>query len=153
VHLDWVSPAKVGKIGYARTYLYSSRAREAVFAVSADYWAVFKVNGESYLDHSTTRRPARVPRPGEFRFVAPLEAGWNRLETKVASGSAGFGFWCMVSDPGDARVRASISPPADPPDDLPPEEELLPEPPLNPESPLYSRPLEPGEDPYAWDPW
>jgi len=154
VHLDWVSPTKVGKIGYATSYIYSSRERRATFAVSADYWFVFKVNGEAHVDHSAEpRRGKGGPRAGEFRLRAPLEVGWNRLEFKVASGSAGFGFWCMVSDPGDLRFSHGAYGPGPVPGDLPSVGALLPEPELEQRETFYTRPLGPGDDPYAFRPW
>ena len=154
VHLDWVSPTKVGTIGYATSTIYCSRERQATFAVSADYWFVFKVNGEAYVDHSAAPRGGRGgPRAGEFRLKAPLVAGWNRLEFKVASGSAGFGFWCMVSDPGDLRFDHGLSSPDHVPEDLPAVGELLPEPEVEQTEVFYSRSSAPGDDPYAFRPW
>ena len=153
VHLDWVSPTKVGKIGYATSYIYSSRERQATFAVSADYWFVFKVNGQAYVDHSAEPRGGGAPRAGEFRLCAPLKADWNRLEFKVASGSGGFGFWCMVSDPGDLRFSRGPSRPGHVPDDFTPAGKLLPEPEMEQRETFYTRSLGPGDDPYAFRPW
>ena len=149
VHLDWVSPAQAGKIGYARTYVYSSRAREALFAVGADNWMVFRVNGTAHVDHSKERRISRTPFSGEFRFKAPLKKGWNQLEAKVASGSGGFGFWAMVSNPGDVvfdpNGRGKPESPAP--------ETLAAEPGLTTSEALYIRPLKPEDDPYRFNPW
>jgi len=150
VHLDWISPPQMGKIGYARTYVYSSRERDALFAVGADNWMVFRVNGQAYVDHSRESRRARTPFSGEFRFKAPLKAGWNLLEAKVASGSGGFGFWAMVSDPGDAKFETN---PRSAPDGLPPASQLRSEPELETRDPFYIRPLRPEDDPYRFNPW
>ncbi|AHF94161.1 hypothetical protein OPIT5_06995 [Opitutaceae bacterium TAV5] len=153
VYLEWVTPAELGKIGYARSYVYSSRDREAVFAVGADYWMQFRVNGKIRLDHSREPRPARSPFAGEFRFTAPLKAGWNLLEAKVASGSGGFGFFCMVSDPGDLDFAAAISKPRNAPD-KPVPADLLAEPQLDVTTDtFYVRPLDPVDDPYRFNPW
>ncbi len=155
VYLEWVSPAELGKIGFARSYIYSSRDREAVFAVGADFWIQFRVNGKVELDHSRQPRPMRSPFAGEFRFTAPLKEGWNLLEAKVASGSGGFGFMCMVSDPGDLEFSASLHKPENPPKKpMLPADKLLDEPQLNvAKNLLYARPLDPVDDPYRFNPW
>ena len=64
-------------IAYALTYVYSSRAREAVFSVVCDYWIQLKVNGVAYLDHSKTQRSGNPLRMIWVR--APLNPGWNLL--------------------------------------------------------------------------
>ena len=151
VYLDWISSAEVGKIGYARTYVYSSRPRQATFAVGGDYWMVFRVNGEAFVDYSKDKRPGNTPFAGEFRFTAPLKQGWNRLEAKVASGSSGFGFWCTLSDPGDAEFRAALGVPRDVPESK--TARLLDEPDPNPKEVFYVRPLQPDDDPYRFNPW
>jgi beta-galactosidase len=150
VHLDWISPAQTGKIGYARTYVYSSRDREALFAIGGDNWLVFRVNKNAYVDHSRQPRQARTPFSGEFRFKAKLTAGWNLLEAKVASGSGGFGFWAMVSDPGDASFETT---PKAAPASLPARDALLDEPEIETRDTFYIRPLRPEDDPYRFNPW
>lgn len=150
VHLDWVSPSQLGKIGYARTYVYSSREREALFAVGADNWMVFRVNGVAHVDHSREPRVSRTPFAGEFRFKTKLKVGWNLLEAKVASGSGGFGFWAMVSDPGDAVFATN---PGGKPASLPDVKTLRDEPDIEVREALYVRPLQPNDDPYRFNPW
>ncbi len=150
VHLDWVSPAQTGKIGYARTYVYSSRERDALFAVGADNWLVFRVNGKACIDHSKERRASRTPFSGEFRFKAKLKAGWTLLEAKVASGSGGFGFWAMVSNPGDAVFETT---PKAAPSSVPAPETLRAEPDIETRDPFYIRPLGAEDDPYRFNPW
>lgn len=150
VHLDWISPSQLGKIGYARTYVYSSREREALFAIGADNWMVFRVNGVAHVDHSREPRTSRTPFAGEFRFKAKLKEGWNLFEAKVASGSGGFGFWAMVSDPGDAVFATN---PRGKPDSLPDVKTLRDEPDIEVSEPLYVRPLQPNDDPYRFNPW
>jgi len=151
LHLDWISPSGNGKIGYSRTYVYSSREREATFAVGCDWWIVFRVNGKAFVDHTREPRPTNAPYAGEFRFTAPLKAGWNLLEAKVASGGGGFGFWCQISDPGDLVVKASLKGGERPAS--PDEKDLLGEPEVTPGTLLYARPFEPRDDPYRFNPW
>ena len=153
VHLNWVATPAVGKIGYARTYVYSSRAREAVMVMGADYWCQLLVNGEAVLDHGKSQRTGGAPDPADFTLRIPLQTGWNALEIKVASGAKGFGFWCRLSDPGDLRVEHGRRP-TRPPADLPATHNLLAEP--EPEAPsLFYSGLtsEPGDDPYTYRPW
>lgn len=102
------TPKAAAKAGLAVTWIYSSQARQANFALSADWWLIFRVNGKAYLDHSADPRMPHSPYAGEFRITAPLKKGWNRLEIKVASGGGGFGFWCQVTDPGDLLVVPSL---------------------------------------------
>ena len=151
VYLEWVSPAQEGKVGYARSYVYSSRPRQAVFAVGADYRMIFRVNGETFVDHSQQPRAPHTPFAGEFRFTAPLKQGWNLLEVKVASGASGFGFWCSVSDPGDASFQATLEPPQQTPETK--AVNLLPEPVFDARDVFYTRPLQPIDDPYRFNPW
>jgi beta-galactosidase len=154
VHLDWISPAQPGKIGYARTHVYSSRPREALFAVGGDNWMVFRINGQAFVDHSKQQRAARTPFSGEFRFKAPLKAGWNLLEAKVASGSGGFGFWAMVSDPGDAHFKTNPNQGGRPENiTTPPPGDLRSEPEIEAREWFYVRPLKPEDDPYRFNPW
>jgi beta-galactosidase len=151
VHLDWISTPAMGKIGYARTYIYSGQAREAVFSMGADYWMVFRVNGEAIIDNTQKERMRHAPSSSEYQVTAPLKKGWNLLEVKVGSGVSGFGFWCAVSDPGDLEVVASLTQP-----DTQPETrggKLLPEPDLRRETIFYQRAFTPEDDPYSLVPW
>ncbi len=152
LNLAPVAPAKLGQAGYAVTHIYSSVPRQATFALSADYWLVFRVNGAVVLDQSREPRPAGAPRPGEVRLRVPLRPGWNRLEARVASGSAGFGFWCQVSDPGDLSVAPSVTPPRWTPADVPPET-LRAEPVASGPQLLYAERLQKEDDPYGFTAW
>ena len=151
--LTSVAPSKLGQAGYAVTYLFSSVARKATIALSADYWLVFRVNGVAIVDQSKEPRPASPPRPGELRLSVPLQVGWNRLELKVASGSRGFGFWCQVSDPGDLRLSPTVLAPAQPPGVIPPPADLRREPLTVGAQPLYTEMLQKEDDPYGFTPW
>jgi hypothetical protein len=70
----------------------------------------FRVNGTAYLDHSREMRPAWAPDLFEFRCDVPLEAGWNLLEIKVASGHPGFAFTCQIGNSGDLRFSLEPEP-------------------------------------------
>ncbi len=153
LNLTHVATPKEGQAGYAVTHVYSSVTRQATFALSADYWLVFRVNGAVVLDQSRDSRPAAAPRPGEVRLQAPLKAGWNRLEARVASGSAGFGFWCQISDPGDLRVMPNVTAPEGKPGSVPAPSELRAEPVASGVELLYAEPLQKEDDPYGYTAW
>lgn len=110
---------------------------------------MFKVNGKAYVDHSVQDRTPCTPFSGEFRFKAPLKAGWNKIEVKVASGSDGFGFWAQVSDPGDLAV--SLKPQGAP--KVPVGFEYADEPHLENVELFYVRPFAPADDPYRFNPY
>lgn len=148
-----VAPAKLGQAGYAVTHVYSSVARRATIALSADYWLVFRMNGAAIVDQSREPRPASAPRPGELRLSVPLQAGWNRLEFKVASGSRGFGFWCQISDPGDLRLSPTVTAPSQPPGEVPAATDLRREPLTVGAQLLYTEMLQKEDDPYGFTPW
>jgi beta-galactosidase len=152
-YLDFteVSPAKPGEVGYAVTYIYSTVPRDATFSLSSDYWLVFKVNGRACVDQSKEGRTRRAPSAGEIVIQVPLRKGWNRLEMKVGSGSAGFGFWCQVSDPGDLRIAPSATVPEMIPAESPAPEKLLAEPLES--NLLYAEPMLAEDDPYGFNPW
>jgi beta-galactosidase len=135
------------------THVYSSVDRSATLALSADYWLVFRVNGAVVLDQSREPRPHGAPRPGEVRLRVSLQAGWNRLEARVASGSAGFGFWCQVSDPGDLRVSPTLTAPEWLPGEVPAPANLRAEPVTSGAQLLYVEMLQKEDDPYGFTPW
>lgn len=109
VSFESISPALEGKVGYARTFVYSATERPAIFLLGCDYWMQFRVNGECFVDHSREIRPSWTPEPLEFRCDVPLRAGWNLLEVKVASGQQGFAFACQVDDSGDLKFSSQSS--------------------------------------------
>lgn len=106
VSFESISPALEGKVGYARAFVHSPTERSAIFLLGCDYWMQFRVNGESFIDHSREIRPSWTPEPHEFRCDVPLRAGWNLLEVKVASGQQGFAFACQVDDSGDLKFSS-----------------------------------------------
>ena len=153
VDFSALTPHKVGKVGYAVTCLYSSVPRDASFALDSDWWFILRVNGKVRVDQSRDGRIPGPPRKGAVRVKVPLQAGWNRVEMKVASGGSGFGFWCQVSDPGDLRVSPSVAPPARAPAEVPAKGDLLAEPLVQEASPFYVEPLADCDDPYGFTPW
>jgi beta-galactosidase len=153
VDLTHLGAAKLGQAGYAVTHVYSSVARKATVALSADYWLVLRVNGTVIVDQSKEPRPAAAPRPGELRLTVPLKAGWNRVEIKVGSGSGGFGFWCQVSDPGDLRVEPMVVAPTETPGEAPAAGELRREPLSVGAQLLYAEMLQKEDDPYGFTAW
>jgi len=153
LNLTPVSPAKLGQAGCAVTHVYSSVARPATLSLSADYWLVFRVNGAVVLDQSREPRQPGAPRPGEVRLRVPLAAGWSRLEARAASGSAGFGFWCQVSDPGDLRVSPTLTAPEWAPGKVPAPADLRAEPVASGVQLLYAEMLQKEDDPYGFTPW
>lgn len=153
LNLTHVSPAGFGKAAYAVTHIYSSVPRSAALAVSADYWLVLTVNGTTVLDQSREPRRGGAPQPGEVRLRVPLQAGWNRLEARVASGSAGLGLWCQVSDPGDLRISPTLSPPEWTPVAVPAPAALRAEPVAAGAELLYAEMLQREDDPYGFTPW
>ena len=148
-----VATARLGQAGYAVTHVYSSVARNATVALSADYWFVFRANGAVVVDQGRGSRAHAAPKPGEVRVRVPLRAGWNRLEMKVASGSGGFGFWCQVSDPGDLRVSPTLTPPAQAPGEAPAPADLREEPLVTGDTLLYAETLQKEDDPYGFSAW
>jgi beta-galactosidase len=148
-----ITPHQIGKVAYAVTHLYSSTPRQASFALDSDWWFVLTINGRQYVDQSREGRVPGPPRKGAIRLQAPLKAGWNRVEMKVASGGAGFGFWCQVSDPGDLRVSPTLAEPSYAPRESPSKADLLPEPLVQSATVFYAEALEDRDDPYGFCPW
>ena len=151
--LTSVAPAKTGQVGYAVTHVYSSAARQATLTLGADWWLVFKVNGQPVVNHAVDGRTPHAPKAGEWQLSVPLVKGWNRFEAQVASGSGGFGLWCKLSDPGDLRVSPTLTAPANTPAISSSAPELLKEPLLVGRDLLYAEPLLKEDDPYGFTPW
>lgn len=118
ITFDSIASPQEGRVGYARSWVYSPDERVAIVILGVDSWMQFRVNGALFLDHSRERRPSRVSSVCEFRCDVPLLAGWNLLEVKVASGGTGFAFACQIGSRGDlgfsaeARVGESFLPAA-----------------------------------------
>jgi sialidase-1 len=96
-----ISAPSEGKVGYARSFVFSPDTREVIFLLGVDYWMQFRVNGKTFIDHAREIRPSWTPDIHEFRCDVPLQAGWNLLEVKVASGQQGFAFACQIGACGD----------------------------------------------------
>jgi hypothetical protein len=90
-------------VGYAVTRIESPEDRAAEIRFGADYWAKVWLNGEVIL--RPDQRPATPPRKGEHSLAVRLRKAANTVVIKVHAGSAGNGFWCAISDPGDLRIH------------------------------------------------
>ncbi|MEW6356218.1 MAG: sugar-binding domain-containing protein [Planctomycetota bacterium] len=148
-YLTWYYPAKPGTIAYAVTHIYSSRERDAVFDLKCAEFMTFRVNGNVIADLREAIPDGRQQTVVRGR----LKAGWNELCAKVTSTGKDLALWCIVSDPGDLRVSATVTPPEKAPDDLSSVESLLPEPPEKRPVSLYFEDVDPADDPYSFTPW
>ncbi len=92
----------------ALTWVFSPVLRRVGVSLGLDYWGTVRVNGELVLDVRETKGP---PQADRYRGRARLDAGWNLLAVRVASGSKGFGFWPAIERTGDLRFRAADSAP------------------------------------------
>ncbi len=110
--INFKTSVEVGKVGYAITYIYSLKKQTINFALGADWWFIFSVNGKIYIDQSKTGRIPEPARKDEIKIRVSLKKGWNKIEMKVASGSAGFGFWCQATNPGNLEISASLERPS-----------------------------------------
>jgi hypothetical protein len=106
VTFESIASPQEGRVGYARSWVYSPDVREVIVILGVDYWMQFRVNGVLHLDHSREMRPSWAPSNCEFRCDVPLRAGWNLMEAKVASGGTGFAFACQVGTRGDLAFSA-----------------------------------------------
>ncbi len=93
-------------ISYAITYIKSPENRDAQLSFGADYWS------KIWLNNKVIKKPEiRLPTPpqkGEEKINIRLKKGINVLLIKVYSGSAGYGFWCSISNPGDLKFMGKI---------------------------------------------
>ena len=81
-----------------------------------------------------------------------LKAGWNEVVCYVCSGSGSHIFWFEITNPGDVVVAQQLTAPTAPPAGLPRVEDLLPDN-VTPGFSLYTEPMTPLMDPYAYVPW
>lgn len=99
---------RLGKLteGYqalACTWLFSPASRTIKMSLGMDNWARLSVNGHMVLDVS--QRKGLPPQPDTHRGDMPLNAGWNHLQLRLASGTKGMGFWLAI--PGDDGLVVS----------------------------------------------
>ncbi|HEY3329817.1 MAG TPA: hypothetical protein VGK19_07345 [Capsulimonadaceae bacterium] len=96
----------VGNVGYAVTHIYSPTARAVQLSYSMDFWAKMWMNG--LMIEGIVPNAGSAPSKGQFTATTTLNAGWNELMVKLASGSGGDGFWLAVTNPGDLRFAAQV---------------------------------------------
>lgn len=92
------SGKKDGSIHYAVTHIQAACARVARFSFGMDYWVRIWIDGRVVMPY---QEGCSAIVKGNFVFDAELKAGWNEVLVKIASGSAGNGFWLAVADKDD----------------------------------------------------
>ncbi len=142
--------AKEGLASIAVTYIWSTRAREAVIGIGADWWMRVMVNGERVFNTGGTSWNFAINFGNKVKV--PLKAGWNEVVVYLAAGANGNIFWFEINNPGDVVVAQQLAPPAEPPSGLPPVEDLAPDH-VDPGFALYTEPMTAGMDPYSYSPW
>jgi|GEM_PF-3312189 len=149
--LSKIMGVKVGQAAIAVNYIWSTRAREAVIGIGADWWLQVNINGQKVF-----RTTDKVGGGFDINFgrkvKVSLKAGWNEVVCYVCSGSGSHIFWFEITNPGDVVVAQQLTAPTAPPAGLPRVEDLLPDN-VTPGFSLYTEPMTPMMDPYAYVPW
>jgi hypothetical protein len=149
--LSKIMGVKIGQAAIAVNYIWSTQAREAVIGIGADWWLQVNINGQKVF-----RTTDKVNGGFDINFgrkvKVPLKAGWNEVVCYVCSGSGSHIFWFEITNPGDVMVAQQLTAPTAPPPGLPRVEDLLPDN-LAPGFSLYTEPMTPLMDPYAYVPW
>ena len=101
VNLHALTGAYNYRVSYAVTDLDSPDDRRAELRFGVDYWARIWLNGQVVFEQTGPHGP---PVEGQYTVSLTLRRGHNELLIKTHAGSAGNGFWCAISDPGDLRV-------------------------------------------------
>jgi len=142
--------AKEGLASIAVTHIWSTRAREAVIGIGADWWMRVMVNGERVFNTGSPDWNFAINFGNKVKV--PLKAGWNEVVVYLAAGANGNIFWFEINNPGDVVVAQQLAPPAEPPPGLPPVEDLAPDH-VDPGFALYTEPMTASMDPYSYCPW
>ncbi|MDD5704386.1 MAG: hypothetical protein PHR35_00560 [Kiritimatiellae bacterium] len=140
----------MGDTAIAVTHVWSSRPREAVLGVGADWWLRVAVNGREVF--RSTSRTGGFGLDFYQKVKAPLKAGWNEVVVYVTAGKNGHVFWFEITNPGDLVVAQRLQAPADRPAALPAVEDLVPDD-VPPCFVLYTEPMTATLDPYGYRPW
>jgi len=101
-----LSGTSLGSIHYARLFLKSLKPRVITLFYSFDYWGKIWLNGELVQDLKA--QSGGAPIPFLFRKDIALREGSNELLFKVASGSAGNGFYAAITNPGDIQISSQL---------------------------------------------
>jgi hypothetical protein len=134
----------------AMTHVWSTREREAVIGIGADWWLRVDVNGKEVF--RTRGNPWTFGINFDRKLKVPLRAGWNEIVCFVSAGSNGHIFWFEMTNPGDLVVAQQLRPPDAAPADIPAVDDLIPEE-VDPGFQFYTDRLTAGLDPYAYIPW
>ncbi len=140
----------VGQVAVAVTHIWSTRERTAEIGVGADWWLHMHVNGEQVFE--TTSKPWTFGINFNRKVKVELKAGWNEVVCYVGSGSNSHILWLEIDNPGDVHVAQTLTPPANPPENLPDEKNLVPDD-IDPGFQLYAEPMTGRADPYSYHPW
>jgi hypothetical protein len=91
------------RIAYATTWVWSPRARRALFSFGTDDGGKVWLNGRLLW-----RNPRHRPwRDDEDRFTGELREGWNEILVKVDQVISGWGFSLRVSDGRGELIRST----------------------------------------------
>ncbi|MFN0063614.1 MAG: DUF3857 domain-containing protein [Myxococcaceae bacterium] len=96
-------------VGYAATFLKTKQAGKVTLALGTSGAFRLWVNGAEVFRDDTYH----APRPDQVRLAVPVRAGHNTLLLKVCHADGPFGFY-LRTEPGGARVEASLQPPPAP---------------------------------------
>ena len=149
--LSKIMGVRIGQSAIAVNYIWSTRAREAVIGIGADWWLQVNLNGQKVF-RTTDKVNGGFAVNFDKKVKVNLNAGWNEVVCYVGAGSNSHIFWFEITNPGDVVVAQQLAAPPAPPAGLPPVEELLPDNPA-PGFSLYTQPLTAEMDPYAYVPW
>lgn len=101
-----LSGTSLGSIHYARLFLKSPTARVVRLFFSFDYWGKIWLNRDLVQDVKS--QPGGAPVPFLFHKDIALREGANELLFKVASGSAGNGFYAAITNSGDIQISSQL---------------------------------------------
>ena len=85
-------------IGFAVAEYDAPEARDALLKLGMDYFSRTWLNGAEVLDNRKGFGTRCAP--GSATVKVRLEKGRNVIAHKIKSGSAGYGFYCELSEPG-----------------------------------------------------
>ena len=149
--LSKIMGVKIGQAAIAVNYIWSTRAREAVIGIGADWWLQVNINGQKVF-RTTDKVGGGFDTNFGRKVKVSLKAGWNEVVCYVCAGSGSHIFWFEITNPGDVVVAQQLTAPTAPPAGLPPAEDLLPDN-VAPGFSLYTEPMSTEMDPYSYIPW
>jgi hypothetical protein len=87
-------------VGYARTWLYSDRDRDALLVFGSDDGIKIWLNDKQVFALNV----ARALQPGSDKVKVTLHAGWNRLLLKITQYNQGWEFCMRIRNPDGSHV-------------------------------------------------